>query len=412
MNQKWLTPLLLIGALTGWLLGELAGGNEALDYLMRIARALFLDALRAVIGPLILFSLVSGILQLSATRDMRRLGSTTIFYYLVTTGIAMAIGLATVTWLHPWTALPPLADAPPLAAGVTLINQSDAGLGALAAGLLKQMLVNPVSALANLNILGIVTNAMVIGLAALFVLPADSPVITFCHQVTAIIYRIAGWAVMLAPLGVMGIVYGFVDALRTDLLTQLLTFSAVVFIATAVHGFLVLPSLAWALGGMRPSRLLPSIGSAMVMALTTSSSAATLPVSMQVAEERLGVRRSTASFVLPLGATINMDGTALFEGMAAVFLAYLFAIPLDATGIVAVFIVAMISSIGAPGVPSGSMAGMQMVLLAVGIPLEAIGLLLLIERPLDTFRTAVNVEGDLVGCVVTQRLVFGDEQHG
>ena len=112
-----------------------------------------------------------------------------------------------------------------------------------------------------------------------------------------------------------------------------------------------------------------------------------------------------AGFVLPLGATMNMDGTALFEGIAAVFLAYLFGVELSQTAIVAVFVMAMVSSIGAPGMPSGSMSGMQMVLLAVGIPLEAIAILLVVERPLDTFSTAVNVQGDMVGTLVVQRLL-------
>ena len=124
---------------------------------------------------------------------------------------------------------------------------------------------------------------------------------------------------------------------------------------------------------------------------------------MTTAEQQLQVQRARSAFVLPLGATANMDGTALFEGVAAVFLAYMFGVELGTVGIVAVFIVAMLSSVGAPGMPSGSMAGMQLVLIAAGIPLEAIGLLLIIERPLDTFRTAVNVEGDLVGCLVAER---------
>ena len=135
----------------------------------------------------------------------------------------------------------------------------------------------------------------------------------------------------------------------------------------------------------------------------TSSSAATLPLSLATAEERLGVARTKAAFVLPLGATVNMDGTALFEGIAVVFLAYMFGIPLDGATLFVVFFVAMLASAGAPGIPSGSMAGLQTVLLAVGIPLEAIALILLIERPLDTIRTAVNVEGDLVGSMVAQR---------
>ena len=124
---------------------------------------------------------------------------------------------------------------------------------------------------------------------------------------------------------------------------------------------------------------------------------------MRTAEEVLDVDKSVSSFVLPLGATMNMDGTALFEAMAAVFLAYLYGIDLSTTMIVTVFLMSMVASIGAPGMPSASMSGMQMVMLAVGIPLEAIAILLVIERPLDTVRTSVNVEGDLIGSLVVQR---------
>lgn len=412
MSQKWLTPLLLIGAALGWLLGHFFGGSAWLDTVMQMARTAFLDGLKLIIGPLILLSLMSGILRLSATREMQRMGGYTLTYFLTTTAIATGIGLFIVTSVHPWTASPPISDPPPLAPGITLISTEEGGLGALFNGILKQMLTNPVSALANLNILGLVTNAVIFGLAALFVLPKESPVITAIHELTAMIYRVAGWFVMLAPIGVMGIVYNFVGALHTTLLGQLFQFALVVVAATLFHGLVILPSLAWWLGGVSPLRLFQSIGQPLFVALTTSSSAATLPVSLRTAENQLGVSRPTASFVLPLGATINMDGTALFEGMAAVFLAYLFNVPLTESSMIAVFFVAMISSIGAPGIPSGSMAAMQMVMLAVGIPLEAIGLLLLIERPLDTIRTAVNVQGDLVGSVIVEKLLFGTRGHG
>lgn len=412
MSQKWLTPLLLFGTALGWLLGHLFGGTAWLDTVMQMARTAFLDGLKLVIGPLILLSLISGILRLSATREMNRMGRYTLTYFLSTTALATCIGLFIVTSVHPWTDSPPISDPPPLAPGITLISPEDAGLGALFTGILKQMLVNPVAALANLNILGLVTNAVIFGLAALFVLPKESPVITAIHDLTAVVYRIAGWFVMLAPLGVMGIVYNFVGALHTTLLNQLFQFALVVVAATLLHGVVILPALAWWLGGITPLRLFSAIGQPLFVALTTSSSAATLPVSMRAAELRLGVSRPTASFVLPLGATINMDGTALFEGMAAVFLAYLFNVPLSDAAIIAVFFIAMISAIGAPGIPSGSMAAMQMVMLAVGIPLEAIGLLLLIERPLDTIRTAVNVQGDLIGSVIVERLIFGKPNPG
>jgi Na+/H+-dicarboxylate symporter len=149
----------------------------------------------------------------------------------------------------------------------------------------------------------------------------------------------------------------------------------------------------------------------LLVAFSTSSSAATLPVSMKTAQEKLGVSQSVSSFVLPLGATMNMDGTALFEAVAAIFLAYLYGIELSTLMVITVFLMAMISSIGAPGMPTASMSGMQIVLLAVGIPLEAIAILLIIERPLDTFRTTVNVQGDLIGTLVVQHYLNRRDQQ-
>ncbi|MBT5890635.1 MAG: cation:dicarboxylase symporter family transporter, partial [Chromatiales bacterium] len=186
-------------------------------------------------------------------------------------------------------------------------------------------------------------------------------------------------------------------------ISSLLGFVAVVVGATLLHGLVVLPLIAKFFGGVGPLRLFTKAAKPLMVAFATSSSLATLPVSIATAEDDLDVSQTVAGFVLPLGATMNMDGTALFEGIAAVFLAYLFGIELSTVAMITVFLMAMVSSIGAPGMPSGSMAGMQMVLLGAGIPLEAIGILLVIERPLDTIRTAVNVEGDMVGALVVQR---------
>ena len=402
MPRIWFTPVLIAAALLGWGLAQWPNG-DFLAPVMALARSLFLDGLKLIIAPLIFFSLISGILSLRGAVDVRRLGTTTLIYYLATTGIAIAIGLTVVTFIHPWTAYPPLEGDFVSSASINMLSDRDASTSAVLLGLVDRMLTNPFQALADLNILGIVTNALLFGIAGLLVLPENSPVTTGVHQVTEIIYRIASWFVMLAPIGILGITYSLAQSLETNVLTQLLVFCAVVFGATVVHGALVLPLIAWRFGGISPRALFPAISQPLIVALTTSSSAATLPVSMQAAERRLNVRRSTASFVLPLGATINMDGTALFEGVAAVFLAYLFGVELTTVGLLVVFFVSMVSAIGAPGIPSGSMAGMQMVLISVGIPLEAIGLLLLVERPLDTFRTAVNVEGDLIACTVAER---------
>jgi Na+/H+-dicarboxylate symporter len=193
---------------------------------------------------------------------------------------------------------------------------------------------------------------------------------------------------------------------------QLLYFVLVVLGATLFHGLVVLPLITLLVGGKGPIEFLRGASRPILVALTTSSSSATLPVTMKAAEEQFRISSGVRAFVLPLGATMNMDGTALFEGIAAVFLAHLFGIDLTPAAMTAVFLMAMIASIGAPGMPSGSMAGMQMVLLAVGIPLEAIGILLLVERPLDAVRTAVNVEGDLVGAVTIERLLSAKSDTG
>ena len=409
MIGRHLTLVVAISAVTGWLLAVLFGDVSWLAELMALLKITFLNALRLIIGPLIFFSLITGILSLGDARRFRTLGMATLGYYLGTTAVAIAIGLFVVFALDPFAdsgaalALAPGASAAP-GSGVEIISLDDPSLFGVASSLLRQALVNPISALANLNIIGIVSNALLLGLAGLFVLDRDSPFRHVVTEVTNIIYKLTSWIVMLVPLGVLAITFELSGQFSGQLLGQLFEFALIVVGATLVHGLIVLPLVARVFGGTRPVPLFRAIARPLLVAFTTSSSSATLPVSMQAAREQLDVEPGIASFVLPLGATMNMDGTALFEGIAAVFLAHLFGIELSTIGTLTVFLMAMIASIGAPGVPSGSMAGMQMVMLAVGIPLEAIGILLLIERPLDTIRTAVNVEGDLVGTLVAKRV--------
>jgi len=268
---------------------------------------------------------------------------------------------------------------------------------------------NPFSALVNLNILGIVTNALFMGVAMVLVLDENSPLFRLVVDANKIIIQVLRWVIRVLPIGIFAIMFDFTVRLSGDnglggtFLTQLFQFSLLVVTMTLIHGLIVLPAIAWITTRMSPLELLRKIASPLLVAFSTSSSAATLPVSMRAAEDNLDVSPSVASFVLPLGATMNMDGTALFEAVAAIFLAYLYGIELSSVMVVTVFLMAMVASIGAPGMPSASMSGMQMVMLAIGIPLEAIAILLVIERPLDTIRTSVNVEGDLIGSLIVDR---------
>ncbi|MBL4688545.1 MAG: dicarboxylate/amino acid:cation symporter [Nannocystaceae bacterium] len=371
----------------------------------------FISALRLLVAPVVFFSLLGGLLGLGDVTRLRKIGSVAIGYYVITTFIAICIGLFVVTFIHPWessglqisvdqlaTTQVNSGDPPPV-----LIDPGSDSVVRIVRGMLNTALSNPFHALANLNILAIVTNALLAGFALIMVVPKDSPLITGVHHVNAIISKVLTWILLFTPLGIFGIVFDFSLRAGGDLFSELLAFSAVVFGATMFHGLFVLPTLGWVLGRVHPLHFLRYAGAPLLVALTTSSSSAALPVTMKTCEENFGVSKGVSGFVLPLGATMNMDGTALFEGIAAVFLAHLFGIELTGFSLVAVFLMTVVSSVGAPGMPSGSISGMQMVMLAVGIPLEAIGILLVVERPLDTFRTAVNVEGDMIGALVTQR---------
>ena len=406
MSSKWFAPALLLSALIGWGLGTLVPDSAWLSSLTAFIQSSFLLALRMIIAPLIFFSLLHGTMQLRQTGGVGRLGGVTVLYYLLTSAFAIALGLTIVFWLHPWTAYPPLTELPHTAfpdMEVGLIDQTQGSVGQLITNLFASLLANPFSALAETNILGILFCAVLFGLAAAHALPANSKWPLLIGDLTQVIFQVARWIITLLPLGLFAIAFQMSGAFDFETLAALGYFAAVVVGATLIHGLLVLPTIAWFATGIAPWTLIRRISQPLFTAFVTSSSAATLPISMTTAQEKLDVPASKAAFVLPLGATINMDGTALFEGIAVVFLAYMFSVPLDGLAILVVFFVAMLASAGAPGIPSGSMAGLQTVLLAVGIPLEAIALILLIERPLDTIRTAVNVEGDLVGTLVVNK---------
>ncbi len=402
MSSRWFAPALLVAALLGWLSATLWPDLVWLDGTTAIVQDTFLGALRMIIVPLIFFSLLSGVLELRASNSMGRLGGITLAYYLTTSAIAICLALIVVFFIHPWTDHPPLTELPEVE--VQLIDTTEGGAVNMIGNLLRSMFVNPFTALAETNILGVLTAALLLGLAAALSLPQDSKWPDMLRELTTVVYKLAGWVLATLPIGLFAITYQLTDRLEFGTLVALLQFAAVVFGATLFHGVVVLPLIAWLLGGVSPLRLFSAIAQPMLTAFVTSSSAATLPLSLATAEQKLKVTREKAAFVLPLGATINMDGTALFEGVAVIFLAYMFSVPIDAGSVLVIFLVTMLASAGAPGIPSGSLAGLQVVLLAVGIPLEAIGLLLLIERPLDTFRTAVNVEGDLVGALVAERM--------
>ena len=420
---KNLTVQILIAAVVAAFSARLFGDSSWLtsptpfyDTILMIKVA-FLAALKMLIAPMIFFSLISGISNIGNVVRLRRLGGVTVLYYMGTTGLAIVLGLVAVFWIHPWEAYPPALESSLVFSESRMIDPGSDSLIAILKQILVMAFANPFHALVNLNIIGIVTSAILLGLAMVITLKPESPVFSIVRDLNQIIMTVLSWIIRLLPIGIFAIIFDFSlrlsisDEFSQDFLTQLLQFSVLVTGLTLFHGFVILPLVAWMTTGQHPVRLVRSIAQPLLVAFSTSSSAATLPVSMKIAQEKLGVSQSVSSFVLPLGATMNMDGTALFEAVAAIFLAYLYGIELSTLMVITVFLMAMISSIGAPGMPTASMSGMQIVLLAVGIPLEAIAILLIIERPLDTFRTTVNVQGDLIGTLVVQHYLNRRDQQ-
>ena len=258
-------------------------------------KTMFLAALRMLIAPMIFFSLLAGIASIGSVLRLRTLGATTLFYYLGTTGVAIALGLVAVFLIHPWTAWPP---APELAEADVAVRMIDAQSGSMIV-IIKQFLslalTNPFTALVELNILGIVTNAFLIGLAMVIVLPADSPVFALVADANRIIIKVLGWVIRLLPIGIFAILFDFTLSIRSGdgqfehILSQLLAFGGLVVALTLFHGLVVLPAIAWWFTRRSPIALLRDLSRPIIVAFSTSSSAATLPVSMRTADETLSM---------------------------------------------------------------------------------------------------------------------------
>ncbi|MEX2204802.1 MAG: dicarboxylate/amino acid:cation symporter [Myxococcota bacterium] len=394
---------ILIGTLIGVAFGLWLG--EAADA-MRNVGMLFIGLLKMLIAPLILLTIVHGVASMGEARQIGRLGSRTVALYLLTMVLAVGTGLVLVNLVEPGVGSE-LANSEFFRDAVGSDARAAEGPPPIGVFLLEtanQLVENPVAALAAGHILPIVAFAILLGLALARLGPRASAVTEFLSGASSAVLMIIGWFVRLAPVGVFALVGNLVATIGFRIVVEnLFAFSLVVIGGTLFHSLVVLPAMAWFMAGLSPIALFRGIFEAMVVAFTTSSSAASLPVTIRCVEEGLGVPRHISSFVLPLGATMNSDGTALYEAIAAVFIANVLGFELGLGGQIVVFIVSIATAIGAPGIPSAGMVTMVVVLEAVGLPGEAVGILLTIDRFLDTFRTVANVEGDAVVAAIVAR---------
>jgi Na+/H+-dicarboxylate symporter len=392
-----------IGIVLGLVIGSLPATDiENLRFVGRI----FIALLKMLIAPMILFSITVGVARLGNARSVGRLGMRTLTLYVTTMVLAVGTGLVFVNVFEP--------GAGGELAGSEFFTSALAGneapkvdldFGRFLVDTTLQVLTNPFSSLAEGRILPIVGFALLLGLAMLRLGDGARPLIDVFVAGERLVMLAIGWFLRLAPLGVFALLAHLVASIGLrELLENLGAFALVVIGATLVHALVTLPLVARLLAGVSLPALFRGLREPLMVAFSTSSSAATLPVTTRAVQDEFEVSPSVSSFVLPLGATVNMDGTALYEAIAALFIANVYGVDLALSGQLVVFVVAMLMAMGAPGIPSAGMVTMIVVLEAVGLPAEAVGVLLTIDRFLDTFRTMANVEGDAVVAISVDRM--------
>lgn len=372
--------------------------------------AMFLNALKMIIVPLVMASIITGISGIGDSESLGRLGGKTILFYATTSLLAILVGLAVVNITQPGIVdghpageqLSLTADPQELAAVVETVEGK--GASDISAVFLRLVPSNVVAAAADGEMLGLIFFALLFGFFMTRIDKEKAAVLqNFWQGVFETMMFITMWVMKFAPIGVFGLVAKTVAVTGFAAFSPLVIFFVTVVLALAIHTFITLPLLLHYLGGVQPRKFIRLISPVLLTAFSTASSSATLPLTMETVEKGIGVSNRTTSFVLPLGATINMDGTALYECVAAMFIAQAYGIDLSITQQFTIVLVALLTSIGVAGIPAASLVAITVILGVMGLPLEGLGLLLVTDRILDMLRTAVNVYSDSCGAVIIAR---------
>ncbi|MES2123354.1 MAG: dicarboxylate/amino acid:cation symporter [Gemmatimonadota bacterium] len=402
---------LALGAIVGGLCNRFFADAAWLNFVSsKIAYPVgqvFLRLLFMTVVPIVFTSIAIGVAGIGSTRTLGRLGGRTIGYFALSTLFATIIGLTLVNVVRPGSGLS-------AATRDQLMAQFSSGAAGLAQGGSVEFGVstfvnivprNPVAAAANMDMLALIFFALIFG-AALTVIPAEraKPVVAVLEGIADAIIAIINWAMKLAPYGVFALIFVITSQFGWAILQQLGLYVGVVVIGLLLHATVGISLLVRIFGRMSPVRFWRAITAPIITAFSTSSSMATLPTSIATAERELGVQPKIAGFVLPLGATMNMNGTALFEGVTVLFLAQVFGVHLGLGAQAIVVVLSVMTAIGAAGVPGGSLPLMMLVMATVGVPPAGIAIILGVDRLLDMMRTTVNVSGDISASVYVDRI--------
>lgn len=391
---------LLLGIGAGIVAARLGWSEEVSTWVKPVGQA-FLQLIRMAVVPLVFASLITGVASMDDVRKLGRIGGKTVLYYLATTAIAITFGLVLANTLKPGVGLPEDAQSRLRQGEKAGESPVDVAPPSLSETLLNVIPSNPIRALAEGNMLQLIFFALVLGIALTTISKEKAgPVIAFFDGLNEAMIALIHLIMKLAPYGVFALSASIVGEFGINILTLLLKYALVVIVGLAVYMVTAFSLAVTVFSDLGIRTFFRGIRPAQLIAFSTSSSSATLPVTMECAQDNLGVPKEIASLTLPLGATINMDGTALYQGVSALFVAQVYGMDLGVGQQLTIVLTATLASIGTAGAPAAGIMMLAIILRSIGVPLEGIALILGVERILDMCRTVVNVTGDACCAVV------------
>lgn len=398
LSKMGLTKKVLIALVLGILYGIISnvllpkGFNLSVNkWILIPIGSIFFNLIKMIVVPLVLFSLICGSASIGDTKKLGRVSGKIISFYLATTAFAVVIGLALANLLKP---------------GIGMLIPTSAVVKATKPPFIMDIFVNmvpsnPFDALVKGDMLQIIVFAIFVGVTISVIGEPAKPLLSICNQINDVFLKIIGTVMKLAPYGVFALIAKVISLQGLDVLLSLLKLVGVVYLGLVIHCLVTYFGSLKFIAHLSPIKFFKKFWPVMVFAFSTSSSNATIPLNLEACETKLGVKKSIASFTIPLGATINMDGTAIMQGVAAIFIAEVYGIELTFASQLMIILSATLASIGTAGVPGAGTVMLTMVVTQVGLPIEGIGLVLAVDRILDMGRTVLNITGDAVGtCIV------------
>ncbi len=390
---------LFLGAVFGIILSILPSSyikdTLLVDGLFSMVGGMFISGIKMLVVPLVFVSLVCGASSLGDPQKLGRVGFKTILFYLVTTCVAITLALAIGSIINPGIGL----DLSNLVKEEPTIGASKSFVDVIV-GMIPS---NPFRSLTEGSMLQIIVFALLTGVCLSLIKEKTKPVLDVFNALNELMMKMVMVIMLVAPYGVFALITRTFATVGFDAMVPLLKYMGAVLLTLFIHVIITYMGMLSGIGKLNPLQFFKNFAPAMGVAFSTASSSGTLPVTLETAEDRCGVSKSIASFTLPLGATINMDGTAIMQGVAVIFISQVYGIELSITALLTVVLTATLASVGTAGVPGVGLVTLSMVLQSVGLPIEGIGLIIGIDRLLDMTRTAVNITGDAVCTILISK---------